>query len=133
MTAASILATTICIPNTVWEISKTAGSVTWCSLRRRKDSVRPRAKPCLNTAANVLIRPIVAGERPRNRIIGRPHGATPPQKRFGQAKSETLPEYCRQCSYQTDCWGGMSEEPDHPHTGRRTGIELSLPRIQIGR
>lgn len=55
---------------------------------------------------------------------------SPPQKRFGQAKSETLPEYCRQCSYQTDCWGGMSEEPDHPHTGRRTGIELSLPRIQ---
>lgn len=30
---------------------------------------------------------------------------SPPQKRFGQAKSETLPEYCRQCSYQTDCWG----------------------------
>jgi uncharacterized protein len=43
------------------EISKTAGSVTWCSLRRRKDSVRPRAKPCLNIAANVLIRPIVGG------------------------------------------------------------------------
>src|ERR1039458_1579834 len=43
-------------------------------LRRRKDSVRPRAKPCLNIAANVLIRPIVGGECPKNRIIRTPDG-----------------------------------------------------------
>jgi uncharacterized protein len=28
-----------------------------------------------------------------------------PQVKFGYAKSETLPRYCRQCPYLTDCWG----------------------------
>ena len=27
------------------------------------------------------------------------------QVKFGYAKSETLPKYCRQCSYLSDCWG----------------------------
>ena len=27
------------------------------------------------------------------------------QLKFGYAKSETLPTYCRQCAYLTDCWG----------------------------
>ncbi|MGH7950629.1 MAG: anaerobic sulfatase maturase [Limisphaerales bacterium] len=27
------------------------------------------------------------------------------QEEFGCAKSKTLPQYCRQCSYLTDCWG----------------------------
>ncbi len=27
------------------------------------------------------------------------------QTKFGRAKSETLPQYCRQCAYLTDCWG----------------------------
>jgi uncharacterized protein len=30
---------------------------------------------------------------------------SPTQVRFGYAKSETLPAYCRQCEYLTDCWG----------------------------
>jgi uncharacterized protein len=30
---------------------------------------------------------------------------TPTQVKFGYAKSDTLPKYCRQCSYLTDCWG----------------------------
>jgi uncharacterized protein len=30
---------------------------------------------------------------------------SPGQVRFGYAKSETLPAYCRQCDYLTDCWG----------------------------
>ena len=29
----------------------------------------------------------------------------PDQVRFGYAKSETLPAYCRQCEFLTDCWG----------------------------
>jgi len=29
----------------------------------------------------------------------------PRQVRFGYAKSESLPAYCRQCEYLTDCWG----------------------------
>jgi uncharacterized protein len=29
----------------------------------------------------------------------------PQQVRFGYAKSETLPKYCRQCEFLTDCWG----------------------------
>jgi uncharacterized protein len=29
----------------------------------------------------------------------------PEQVRFGYAKSESLPAYCRGCSYLTDCWG----------------------------
>jgi uncharacterized protein len=29
----------------------------------------------------------------------------PEQVRFGYAKSETLPGYCRKCAYLTDCWG----------------------------
>jgi len=27
------------------------------------------------------------------------------QVKFGYAKNETLPQYCRQCTYLTDCWG----------------------------
>ena len=27
------------------------------------------------------------------------------QVKFGHAKSESLPQYCRQCAYLTDCWG----------------------------
>jgi uncharacterized protein len=30
---------------------------------------------------------------------------SPRQVRFGYAKSETLPAYCRQCQYLGDCWG----------------------------
>ena len=30
---------------------------------------------------------------------------SPTQQQFGRAKSETLPQYCRQCAYLTDCWG----------------------------
>ena len=29
----------------------------------------------------------------------------PEQVRFGYAKSERLPKYCRQCEFLTDCWG----------------------------
>ena len=28
-----------------------------------------------------------------------------PQVQFGYAKNETLPQYCRQCIYLSDCWG----------------------------
>jgi uncharacterized protein len=27
------------------------------------------------------------------------------QVQFGYAKNESLPQYCRQCAYLTDCWG----------------------------
>jgi len=30
---------------------------------------------------------------------------SPTQVKFGYAKSETLPKYCRECAYLTDCWG----------------------------
>lgn len=30
---------------------------------------------------------------------------SPIQVKFGYAKSETLPRYCRDCSYLKDCWG----------------------------
>ena len=30
---------------------------------------------------------------------------SPRQVRFGYAKSETLPAYCRQCPFLSDCWG----------------------------
>jgi uncharacterized protein len=30
---------------------------------------------------------------------------SPAQVKFGYAKSETLPAYCRQCAYLNDCWG----------------------------
>jgi uncharacterized protein len=29
----------------------------------------------------------------------------PEQVQFGQAKSASLPQYCRRCAYLTDCWG----------------------------
>jgi uncharacterized protein len=29
----------------------------------------------------------------------------PAQVRFGYAKSEALPKYCRECAFLTDCWG----------------------------
>jgi uncharacterized protein len=28
-----------------------------------------------------------------------------PQVKFGYAKNETLPHYCRECAYLSDCWG----------------------------
>jgi uncharacterized protein len=30
---------------------------------------------------------------------------SPTQVKFGYAKSETLPRYCRECAFLTDCWG----------------------------
>ena len=30
---------------------------------------------------------------------------SPEQVRFGYAKSESLPAYCRQCEFLSDCWG----------------------------
>ncbi len=30
---------------------------------------------------------------------------SPEQSRFGSAKSQSLPQYCRRCPYLTDCWG----------------------------
>jgi uncharacterized protein len=30
---------------------------------------------------------------------------SPEQVRFGYAKSENLPAYCRQCEFLSDCWG----------------------------
>ena len=30
---------------------------------------------------------------------------SPAQEAFGGAKSKTLPQYCRQCPFLTDCWG----------------------------
>jgi uncharacterized protein len=30
---------------------------------------------------------------------------SPTQVRFGYAKSESLPRYCRECPFLTDCWG----------------------------
>ena len=30
---------------------------------------------------------------------------SPAQVKFGYAKSETLPRYCRECIYLKDCWG----------------------------
>jgi serine-type anaerobic sulfatase-maturating enzyme len=30
---------------------------------------------------------------------------SPTQVKFGYAKSETLPRYCRECAYLKDCWG----------------------------
>ena len=30
---------------------------------------------------------------------------SPAQVKFGYAKSETLPTYCRQCACLSDCWG----------------------------
>jgi uncharacterized protein len=30
---------------------------------------------------------------------------SPVQVKFGYAKCETLPQYCRECPYLTDCWG----------------------------
>jgi radical SAM protein with 4Fe4S-binding SPASM domain len=30
---------------------------------------------------------------------------SPAQVKFGYAKSETLPRYCRECAYLRDCWG----------------------------
>ena len=30
---------------------------------------------------------------------------SPEQFRFGKSKSESLPKYCRECAYLTDCWG----------------------------
>jgi uncharacterized protein len=40
----------------------------------------------------------------RNRSLGE-MVFSPQQVKFGYAKSETLPAYCRQCEFLRDCWG----------------------------
>ena len=52
----------------------------------------------------------------------------PEQVKFGYAKSETLPRYCRECSYLKDCWGECPEEPPDP--ARRTANRASIISAQ---
>ena len=40
------------------------------------------------------------GEKPLAEMV-----FSPTQVKFGYAKSESLPQYCRTCPYLTDCWG----------------------------
>ena len=40
------------------------------------------------------------GEKPLGEMV-----FSPTQVRFGYAKSETLPKYCRDCAFLRDCWG----------------------------
>jgi uncharacterized protein len=40
------------------------------------------------------------GEKPLSEMV-----FSPTQVRFGYAKSETLPKYCRDCVFLRDCWG----------------------------
>jgi uncharacterized protein len=40
------------------------------------------------------------GERPLGEMV-----FSPTQVRFGYAKNETLPKYCRECAFLRDCWG----------------------------
>jgi uncharacterized protein len=39
-------------------------------------------------------------EAPLDRLV-----FSPTQVKFGYAKSETLPRYCHECPFKTDCWG----------------------------
>ena len=55
---------------------------------------------------------------------------SPTQVKFGYAKSETLPAYCRQCEYLTRLLGRVPEEPPAAHARRRTGPQLPVPGTQ---
>ena len=54
----------------------------------------------------------------------------PAQVRFGYAKSESLPAYCRECEFLRDCWGECPKNRVVAHAGWRAGPQLSVPRTQ---
>ncbi len=51
---------------------------------------------------------------------------SPEQVRFGYAKSENLPAYCRQCEFLSDCWGECPKNRFLQDARRRAGAQLSL-------
>jgi uncharacterized protein len=66
---------------------------------------------------------------------------SPEQVKFGYAKSETLPRYCRECSYLKDCWGEcpknrMIRTPDgepglnYLCTGLKKFYKHALPEVE---
>jgi uncharacterized protein len=66
---------------------------------------------------------------------------SPRQVKFGYAKSETLPRYCRECPFKTDCWGECPKNrlirtPDgepglnHLCTGLRRFFKHALPEVE---
>ena len=66
---------------------------------------------------------------------------SPTQVKFGYAKSETLPRYCRECPFKTDCWGEcprnrLIRTPDgepglnYLCSGLRKFFKLALPAVE---
>ncbi len=66
---------------------------------------------------------------------------SPTQVKFGYAKSETLPRYCRECPFKTDCWGEcprnrLIRTPDgepglnYLCSGRRKFFKHALPAVE---
>jgi uncharacterized protein len=54
----------------------------------------------------------------------------PAQVRFGYAKSETLPKYCRECSYLGDCWGECPRNRIVRAPDGEAGLNYLCPGLQ---
>jgi uncharacterized protein len=55
----------------------------------------------------------------------------PAQVRFGYAKSETLPKYCRSCDFLTDCWGECPKNRLLRTPDGEAGLNYLCPGLKI--
>ena len=56
--------------------------------------------------------------------------SSPAQGRFGEAKRDTLPEFCRRCDVRFACHGECPKNRFVDHAGRRARPQLPLRRLQ---
>ena len=54
----------------------------------------------------------------------------PGQVRFGYAKSETLPQYCRSCEFLSDCWGECPKNRLVRTPGGEPGLNYLCPGLK---
>ena len=55
---------------------------------------------------------------------------SPEQVRFGYAKSENLPAYCRQCEFLSDCWGECPKNRFLRTTDDEPGLNYLCPGLK---
>jgi uncharacterized protein len=53
------------------------------------------------------------------------------QVRFGYAKSESLPPYCRECAYLTDCWGECPKNRFLRTPDGEAGLNYLCPGLKL--
>jgi uncharacterized protein len=52
------------------------------------------------------------------------------QVKFGYAKSESLPDYCRKCEFLSDCWGECRKNRFLRTPDREAGLNYLCPGLK---